>query len=641
MIGKSIGRILYACLFCGLLPTALVAWAIRLDALDVAPDMEPHVVAGLTLALVGLALTAWAMLALRITGGGLPMNAFPPPRFVATGPYALVADPIYLGAVAIAAGIDLAAGSGAGWWIVAPALLIASFSLVLGFERTDLDLRFGADRPRPLAALPPAGAARPGVRHALSVFIGLYLPWIIGYEWIGHLPSHGSIELMRGNQATWPVWTGTTLLYSSVYPIAAAVPFLASSRSALRRWVLDARFGVFIGFLVFLVVPFVATPRPFDADGPFAWLLGLERGDGVGGRAAFPSFHVFWALLCGRLLSDRWTSLRILAAVWTGLVAASCVTTGMHAVVDVAAGGALAVLAWSRAALWRGCLTLAERIANGWREWRVGPIRIINHGLFAGLAAVVAVAVIGSWVGPSGAGAVAIVAVSSLVGAALWGQYWVGSAKLLRPFGYFGSVVGIGLALTALALADCASWPLAAAVAIAAPWAQAIGRLRCLVQGCCHGRPLERGGIAYRHPRSRVVALTKLAGVPLHPTPLYSLIANVVLGMLLLRLAFVGAPSAFVVGAYLFLAGCIRFVEESRRGEPHTPVRGGLRLYQWCAIGLVVAGAGVTCLASPPIPRPAGIDAVTALLACAIGALHLLAMGVDWPEGRKRFSRLV
>lgn len=634
-----IGRALYAFLFCVALPALLLAWALRLDALGIAPALAARPELGIALATTGLLLWLWSVIALRHIGGGLPMNAFPPPRFVASGPYALVAHPIYLGAATVVAGTALATGSGGGWWIVAPALLLASFTLALGHEEPDLDRRFGAGRARPLTA-PRCGAEPPSLRDGLCVWFGLYLPFLIGYEWIGHLPVHDPIDLMA-RESAWPVWTPTALLYSSVYPVAVAAPFFASSRDALRRWTLDARFGVALGFLLFLTLPFVATPRAFDADAPFAWLLALERGDGVGARAAFPSFHVFWAFFCAVLLAERWPRARIALFGWAILVALSCSTTGMHALVDLGAGALLAWIARRRTTLWTSALAIAERIANGWREWRIGPIRIINHGLFAGLAAAVGVAVIGACAGDAGAGSIAIVAIASLVGAALWGQYWVGSATLLRPFGYFGSVLGIALALVVLAWAGWAGWPLAAAIAVAAPWAQAIGRLRCLVQGCCHGAPIATGGIVYRHPRSRVVALSKLGGVEVHATPLYSLLANAVLGSLLLRLAFVGARASFLFGAYLVLAGCIRFVEESRRGEPHTPVRGGLRLYQWCAIGLVVAGAAVTAIESPAVAPPAWPGWTTLALALAVGAAHVVAMGVDWPDGRRRFSRLL
>ena len=107
------------------------------------------------------------------------------------------------------------------------------------------------------------------------------------------------------------------------------------------------------------------------------------------------------------------------------------------------------------------------------------------------------------------------------------------------------------------------------ALVVAAPWIQGLGRLRCLVQGCCHGRPTsEYIGIRYVHPRSRVCRITSLRDVPIHPTPLYSLLWNVVVAMLVTRLYLLHTTAAMVGGVYLILSSMGRFVEEAYRGEP-------------------------------------------------------------------------
>jgi prolipoprotein diacylglyceryltransferase len=143
------------------------------------------------------------------------------------------------------------------------------------------------------------------------------------------------------------------------------------------------------------------------------------------------------------------------------------------------------------------------------------------------------------------------------------------------------------------------------------------------------------------HPRSRVCRLANLEGVPVHPTPLYSILWNAVPAFLGARLWAARAPLPVIVGAYLILTGLGRFVEESRRGEPQTPVFARLRLYQWIAAGTVAAGAVLTCLpASVPTPVPEA-----SLLALAAGAAFALAtwfaLGVDFPRSNRRFARLV
>jgi prolipoprotein diacylglyceryltransferase len=184
--------------------------------------------------------------------------------------------------------------------------------------------------------------------------------------------------------------------------------------------------------------------------------------------------------------------------------------------------------------------------------------------------------------------------------------------------------------------------PLMAAFALAAPWIQILGRFRCLVQGCCHGGPAdERVGIRYGHRRSRVSHLANLANVPIYPTPLVSIAGNLVIGVLLIRLRTLAAPDSLVLGVYFMLSGCARFVEESYRGEPQTPVVGGLRVYQWFAIGSLLAG--ILCTMFPMPPAAAGFSRPSAALigwAAVMFVVFAAAMGLDFPGSNRRFSRL-
>ena len=169
-----------------------------------------------------------------------------------------------------------------------------------------------------------------------------------------------------------------------------------------------------------------------------------------------------------------------------------------------------------------------------------------------------------------------------------------------------------------------------------------MGRLRCLVQGCCHGHSITaEWGICYRHPRSRVLRLADLGEVPLHPTQLYSLVWNLLCLFALWRLWSLHVPVTWVGGTYLMLNGVGRFVEEGYRGEPQTIRMGGLAIYQWLALLSLLVGAGVTTLTAPPTPPIAGFDLSLLLLSPAVGSLVTTAMGLDFPESRRRFSRLV
>ena len=147
------------------------------------------------------------------------------------------------------------------------------------------------------------------------------------------------------------------------------------------------------------------------------------------------------------------------------------------------------------------------------------------HGAYAALGGGLGTAIAGLLAGPDLWPWVVVMALASVVGAGIWAQVVEGSSQLLRPFGYFGSVGGAVLTATAAGAAGADGWRLAAAFAVGATFTQAIGRLRCLVQGCCHGREAPAwAGIRHMHPCSRVVRLAHLAGVPVYPTALISLV---------------------------------------------------------------------------------------------------------------------
>jgi uncharacterized membrane protein YphA (DoxX/SURF4 family) len=101
------------------------------------------------------------------------------------------------------------------------------------------------------------------------------------------------------------------------------------------------------------------------------------------------------------------------------------------------------------------------------------------------------------------------------------------------------------------------------------------------------------------------------------------------------------APVWFVTGSYFLMAGLARFMEEGYRGEPQTPKWFGLPIYQPLAIASVLVGAALTTIGGPPAPAPHW-PLEPALLAAAvvIGIVYWFAMGVDFPESRRRFARL-
>jgi protein-S-isoprenylcysteine O-methyltransferase Ste14 len=639
-----LGRIAYGTFFCIILPLALAWWTALLPV----PKVLPHVhlpIAGIGIAIFGAALMLWSMWKLWREGGGLPMNAFPPPRRVTSGPYAITHHPIYAGFVLVISGVSIATGSTTGLWITTPLTALGCIALVYGYERRDLIKRLGPATTPPFLAIPTAAsdqATTPTARERWSAATVILLPWLVLYEAIGHIHAGPEISTWLRIEHPWPVVPWTEFIYILAYPLTIAAPILARRRSDLRRFSVAGLTAMVIAFWLYLSLPVITPPKHFEATGLAADLLRYERLDGLAGRAAFPSFHVAWAMIAAMTLWSRGVAWRLVTWPLAIAITISCITTGMHGLLDCIGGIVLFVAAWNARAITRWLLASAQAVANAWREVRIGRVRILMHAIYAGLAActgsLLALALLDEpWHVPF-----LIVAFSGLIGAGIWGQIFESSSGLSRPFGYYGHVIGCGVALAALTLVHGNVWPLAAAMAAIAPWVQAIGRLRCLVQGCCHGAPItcHSHGIRHTHPDSRVVKLAKLGDVPIHATALYSLLLNVLIGGPILRMWSAGADAALIVGTSLVLTGLARFVEESYRGEPQTAIIRGLRAYQWLAILTIVIGMSIMPVQAGAVVVSTRLAGQQIAISLAIALVYAAAMGMDLPSSRKRLSRL-
>ncbi len=585
----AIGPLAYGALFVAALPAGLIWWAMALDAQLHLPVVHQPIIGGLLVA-AGSATWIAGVIEIIRRGDGLPMNAFPPARYVSSGIYAVVAHPIYAGWTMACAGVSVQTGSAAGLWIVTPAVAIGCAALVRGYERPDLRRRFGASAMvRPWLSLPAEQPVPPRRSERLAVWVLTVLPWFIVCQMLAGGPR-------------WPDAASATLAV-----------LLAPTRGTLRR------FGV-QGLTTTTAV-----------------LLAPALGAG-------PALHLLWAAFAAETIGARSRAWSAVAWLWLVLCAAYAGATvsgpiaGRELVVFLACGAIL----WRPMATVRLALDGAEWLANSWRAWRFGPVRVISHGVFAGLAAAVGVVIVAALAGASSLPGIVALALSTLIGAGLWAQFVEGSPRLLRPFGYYGGVIGGLLASGVMALMGQPIGVMLGAVAVAAPWVHSIGRVRCLVQGCCHGRVTDdpRSGIRVSNPHSRAVALAGLEGQPIHATPLYSIAGNLVIGVLLLRAWTSGAPVWFIVGLYLIGAGLARFIEEGYRGEPQTIAWFGLPVYQYLAVASVLTGVVFTTWGGPPPPHGSWPDAGILAVAFGMGAVYWFAMGVDFPESSRRFARL-
>lgn len=629
---------LYGVLFVILVPLALAAWAHAAAGSLNLPTLHSELW-GATLTAFGIAIMTLAMASLWRYGGGLPMNAFPPPRFVHQNVYSLVPHPIYGGFLIACAGVAIFTGSASALWLITPAVALTCAALVLGYELPDLRQRFGPALSSPW--LPRDRPEEPSLLERLRIYLVILLPWLTLFQLVGALgKAPGSIDTYLPFEARFPVLQTTELLYASTYVVVLLVPILIRSSSALRRFAQQGLVAMALIFPLYLILPIFVPPRAFEPTTAIGQLLQWERTP-YSGTAAFPSFHVVWAFIAASALSDGSRSKKVLWRTWAALVALSCITTGMHSIADVLAGLVTYLIVVRIESIYKAILAVAERIANYWHEWRIGPIRIINHGGFAAAAMFFGIIMLDTLIGPAHRVIIISIFLGITIGAVMWAQWVEGSPALLRPLGYYGGVVGGILGAMSALYFHVSPWAVLAAVSLAAPILQGVGRLRCLVQGCCHGRPTHSvPGIRYTDPHSRVCRLANLSGVSVHATPVYSTLWNVVVELVLLRLLQLHAPCTLIVGAYLFLSSAGRFVEEAYRGEPQTASFCGLHLYQWITIVVSIAGAIITTIPSSPLPAVAPISLSSIFLALACAAITWFVAGIDFPESSRRFARL-
>ncbi|MBS1525408.1 MAG: prolipoprotein diacylglyceryl transferase [Bacteroidetes bacterium] len=633
------GKLSYGLLFMLVLPLALWLWARSTEPVIRIPVPDLPII-GLCLSIAGGIICLWGMFSLVWYGKGLPMNAYPPTLYVHKGIYAVFKHPIYWGSGAIAFGISLFFKSSSGFWMVSPLFCLAMAAFVAGFENEKIKNAKGYFPHKTFFSLPDKSTAAPATADRLNIFILVLAPWAILYElfvFIG-LPKD-VIYTNLAFERQLPVIEWSEIFYELPYIMALLVPFVLNTKLQVRGFIQDAWWAMGFVFFAYIVFPFAVYQRDFTPTNALGRLIYWERRYD-GGIAAFPSFHVVWAFFIAKYFSAVFR----LKTFWYALaviISLSCIANGSHSFADVIAGALIYLLADRRHAGWNNIKHLSEKIANSWREWHWGQARLINHGLYAGASAVTGMMIVESCLGKDHAFTGIIIAIAAIAGAALWAQIVEGSPSLLRPYGYYGSIVGGIISTLFISLVHNISiMYLLAAFALAAPWFQMLGRLRCLVQGCCHGKPCDAvTGIRFTAPQSRVLKIAALKGVPVHPTQLYSIGSNLIIALLLIRLVSLQMPVQIITGLYFLLNGIARFVEESLRGEPQTVYWKGLRLYQWLAVISIVAGAAITCI--PAVEHLlVHVYPGALIFALILGLIATAAYGLDFPKSNRRFARL-
>lgn len=106
--------------------------------------------------------------------------------------------------------------------------------------------------------------------------------------------------------------------------------------------------------------------------------------------------------------------------------------------------------------------------------------------------------------------------------------------------------------------------------------AQAVGRVGCLAAGCCYGKATDaRWAVTFTDPRAQDLTGVPL-NVPLHPTQIYHLLADLALLGILVAFYPRKRTDGVVFWAYVFGYAVLRFGIEFLRGDFRGEVFGGL-----------------------------------------------------------------
>ena len=150
---------------------------------------------------------------------------------------------------------------------------------------------------------------------------------------------------------------------------------------------------------------------------------------------------------------------------------------------------------------------------------------------------------------------------------------------------FYGGLIGgmIGAFLGAH-IAKCDKSALLRVVVPYVPLGHAIGRIGCLMAGCCYGMAYS-GPFAVYYPRSLLGVPADRGCFPVQPL---EAILNVGIAALLLNLEKKEKDGYVVLFFYLGMYSICRFLLEFLRGDLHRGIYSGISLSQWISLGLLV-----------------------------------------------------
>ena len=161
---------------------------------------------------------------------------------------------------------------------------------------------------------------------------------------------------------------------------------------------------------------------------------------------------------------------------------------------------------------------------------------------------------------------------------------------LLRSGGVFygGLIAAVTVALVYIWRHRMPMWTTTDVFAPGIALGHVVGRLGCLLAGCCFGRPTSvPWAISFHDPNAFATSGTPL-GVSLHPTQLYEAGAEALILAFLLAFERRGRPfPGRTFWSYMLLYGVSRFIIEFYRGDPRGTVFDALSTSQFVSVILV------------------------------------------------------
>jgi phosphatidylglycerol:prolipoprotein diacylglycerol transferase len=120
---------------------------------------------------------------------------------------------------------------------------------------------------------------------------------------------------------------------------------------------------------------------------------------------------------------------------------------------------------------------------------------------------------------------------------------------------------------------------------------EAIGRIGCLMAGCCYGRPTgTEWGITFTDPHSLACPLN----VPLHPTQIYSSLSGFIIFLVVMTLYSKKKFEGQVFLWFLILHSTARLAIERFRGDDRGIfLNSGMSMTQFVAILILITAVGI------------------------------------------------